>query len=406
MVAQTPFWKLAAFIGATVAVWLVLWMVHPWLFGSGILLATVATAVVGCRILLREHRPRLREGNVNPLLHANSAADFEELPDDSGDLVEQMIKQGRYALLLRPQIASNLAPDQKASVMERLDEQMALVPHGEVVLKASRYDESDDDRDAPVPERVVHVEALFLDRYPVTNKQYQAFVNAGGYEQISLWDPSVWPAILDFVDATGHSGPRYWKNGTFLPGQGDHPVVGVCWYEACAYARWVGKRLPSDPEWVKAGAWPVAVPGGKPLQRKHPWGDTMNRSLANLWTTGLGHTVSVHEMHNGGTVGGIYQLVGNVWEWTTSNFGAWDPAMRRLESPTQMKSVRGGAFDTYFETQANCQFQSGDCPMARKRNVGFRCAISVCDLGNLNGAESHIDGNEQDEPHHQALASV
>jgi iron(II)-dependent oxidoreductase len=405
MVVQTPFWKLAAFIGATVAVWLVLWMIHPWLFAGFIAVATLAVAVVGCRILIREQRPKLKQTGVSPLLHATSQADFDDLSDDSGDLVEQMVKQGRYALLLRPQIASNLAPDQKAAVMERLDEQMALVPDGDVVLKASRYDASEGD-DAPQHERQVHVEAIFLDRYPVTNKQFKAFVNAGGYEQISLWDPTVWPAILDFVDSTGHPGPKYWKDGSFLHGQGDHPVVGVCWYEASAYARWVGKRLPSDPEWVKAGAWPVAVPGGKPLQRKHPWGDTMNRSLANLWSTGLGHTVSVHEMHNGGTVGGIYQLIGNVWEWTTSNFGAWDPAMRRLDAPTQLKSIRGGAFDTYFETQANCQFQSGDCPMSRKHNIGFRCAISVCDLGNLNSAESRSDADEVDEPNSKALASV
>jgi hypothetical protein len=109
----------------------------------------------------------------------------------------------------------------------------------------------------------------------------------------------------------------------------------------------------------------------------------MDRGIANLWGSGPGRTCSVKEFNNGGTVGGVYQLIGNVWEWTTSNFGAWDPAMRRLESPSQMKSVRGGAFDTYFDTQANCQFQSGDSPMSRKHNIGFRCALAVIDLGDL-----------------------
>jgi iron(II)-dependent oxidoreductase len=296
-----------------------------------------------------------------------------------------MLSDGRAALLLRPQIVSNLEQEHVQLALGKLDESMALVPEGQVVLRASHGDPTADDEEQAHSERPVHVEPLFLDRYPVTNRQFKAFVDAGGYEQIALWDQSVWPAILDFVDTTGQSGPRFWKDGTFLAGEADHPVVGVCWYEANAYARWVGKRLPSDPEWVKAGAWPVQVSGGKPLQRKFPWGDTMDRSFANLWGSGPGKTCSVREFNSGSTVGGVYQLIGNVWEWTSSNFGVWDPAHRRLETPAQMKSVRGGAFDTYFDSQANCQFQSGDSPMARKHNIGFRCALGVCDLGSLHG---------------------
>ena len=134
------------------------------------------------------------------------------------------------------------------------------------------------------------------------------------------------------------------------------------------------------------------------MQRKHPWGDTMDRMQANLWSSGPGKTVPVHEMNNGGTVGGVYQLIGNVWEWTTSNFGAWDATMKRVETANQMKSVRGGAFDTYFDSQANCQFQSGDSPMARKHNIGFRCAMSVCDLGQLDGGGTADDKASQEEP--------
>jgi hypothetical protein len=79
-------------------------------------------------------------------------------------------------------------------------------------------------------------------------------------------------------------------------------------------------------------------------------------------------------------VGGALQLIGNVWEWTSGHFSTGAYARRDLILPTPMRSVRGGAFDTYFENQATCQFQSGDDPVARKHNIGFRCAVSMCDL--------------------------
>ncbi len=115
----------------------------------------------------------------------------------------------------------------------------------------------------------------------------------------------------------------------------------------------------------------------------------MDRELANLWGSGPGATVSVYDLVDGVSVGGIYQLIGNVWEWTTSNFGVWDASSRKLETTTPMKSIRGGAFDTYFETQATCQFQSGESPISRKHNIGFRCAVALCDV-----ISTDLDGNQ------------
>jgi iron(II)-dependent oxidoreductase len=384
MVSPRIRWQIIGFSGATLIGWSVLWFISPVLFGVVLAFAMAGGAFIAGRYFTRLYRERM-DTRADGFL----ADDLET--EETGDLIETMLRHDRYALLLRPQIVANLENEQVKRALAALDQRMALVPDGDVVLKATRFGNTEREQEAAaLADRQVHVESVFLDRYPITNKQYRAFVVAGGYEQISLWDPTVWPAILDFVDSTGHSGPRFWKNGTFPAGQGDHPVVGVSWYEACAFARWVGKRLPTDPEWVKAGSWPVDVPGGKPLQRKHPWGDTMDRVQANLWSSGPGTTVAVSEM-NGSSVGGVYQLIGNVWEWTTSNFGAWDHSMRRIETPSQMKSIRGGAFDTYFDNQANCQFQSGDSPMARKHNIGFRCALSVCDLGRLEGNEELAD---------------
>jgi gamma-glutamyl hercynylcysteine S-oxide synthase len=104
----------------------------------------------------------------------------------------------------------------------------------------------------------------------------------------------------------------------------------------------------------------------------------MDLGRANLWGSGPGGVVAVTEFPEGVSVGGAYQLIGNVWEWTSGAFRGTGGGHWQL--PTPMKSIRGGAFDTYFDNQAACQFQSGESPLARRHNIGFRCAVGVCDL--------------------------
>jgi iron(II)-dependent oxidoreductase len=341
------------------------------------LLGAVALAWAALR------RLRRRAAMVRPpLATENGAAGTqggeplaETTSTDVGSLVEGMLAQGRYALLLRRQLVSNLTPEQSQAAREALERGMSLVPEGNVTLGTA--DEDDEEASHTV---VWRVGGLFLDRYPVTNRQYRQFLAGGGYEQMAIWDPQIWPAMLEFVDATGCPGPRYWQNGRYATGEDEHPVVGLSWYEAAAYARWVGKRLPSEAEWVKAAAWPVPITDTRQSQRKFPWGNTMDRQRCNLWGSGPGRTVPVTDFSSGVSVGGAYQLIGNVWEWTTGNFGAGDCAGRDLTLPVPMKSIHGGAFDTYFEHQATCQFQSGESPLSRKHNIGFRCALGLCDI--------------------------
>jgi len=302
--------------------------------------------------------------------------------DDENTLVGCLLKQGRYALLLRAQLKERLDSDQLQETIEALQRHMAIVPEGEVVV--GPVDEALDDgrldaeNIAEYHGRVVYVAPLFLDRCQVTNAEYFQFVAAGGYAEMSIWDEAIWPAVLDFVDQTGEPGPRFWRRGKFNPGEENLPVVGVSWYEAAAYARWVGKRLPTDAEWNKAGAWPVSPREGVWLQRKYPWGSSYESQRANLWSSQIDKPVAVDGFKLGVSVGGIYQLIGNVWEWTASNFGTADDESLSIGAP--MKSIRGGAFDTYFESQATCHFQSGENPLARKHNVGFRLAVSLRDV--------------------------
>jgi iron(II)-dependent oxidoreductase len=339
----------------------------------------------------RKHRNSLADNVVPPMIAVSdipqSLPHASESPTDLGMLIEEMLKHERYALLLRPQIVPNLTPDQHERTRTALNEFMSIIPAGEVMLARGselqddgKFSDGDHDRNRFAR---VSVEDFLLDRYPVTNRQFYQFVASGGYEQMSLWEPSILAAVLDFVDSTGAPGPRYWKEGRYKYGEENHPVVGVSWYEAAAYARWVGKRLPTDAEWVKASSWPVPVSAGVWQQRKFPWGNAMERNRANVWGTGPGSTVPVDQFTEGSSVGGIHQLVGNVWEWTTGDFGYDDLdglLNSDLRGAASMKSLRGGAFDTYFESQATCHFGSGDHPLARKHNIGFRCALSACDV--------------------------
>lgn len=350
------------------------------------LLGTTALGV-GLGMLAMPRRPKLVrlpdgtpaiEPDRAPREHLQYKLVAELVSGDEMDrLVADLLRQGRVALLLRPQLAASVQPKHLQYAQDVLDETMSLVPEGDVVLHSRWLETGHGESSAGRTQ--VHVESTFLDRFAVTNREYQHFVDAGGYEQMELWDASIWPAMVEFVDQTSKFAPHYWSDAKHPAGIEDHPVIGVSWYEASAYARWVGKRLPGDAEWVKAGVWPVAT-GGMPQQRRYPWGDVFDRSLANAWGSRGNATVPVDEYPGGTTVGGIYQLVGNVWEWTNTHWGVWEPAAKKAETTVPMRSLRGGAFDTYFDSQTACQFQSGDDPLARRRNVGFRCALSWHDV--------------------------
>ena len=148
-------------------------------------------------------------------------------------------------------------------------------------------------------------------------------------------------------------------------------MVGVSWHEAAAFARWAGKRLPTDAEWVKAAAWPVGLSPSQCRQRRYPWGDAMEARRANLWGYGPNCLVPVDEFPEGISVGGVGQLIGNVWEWIDGEVRGGAASLR---------SIRGGAFDTFFDETALGQFQSAEDPWNRRHNIGIRCAISAADL--------------------------
>ena len=341
-----------------------------------------------------EPAAELTEHPQPPTTHASVHTEPVEMPKSTDALVSELLSTGRYALLLRPQMNRHLDREHIVRAVRHLDEAMALVPAGRVLLgplaEQANSPSGAIDADPRMLERfMLRIEALYLDRHTVTNLEFQQFINAGGYETLEFWDEEALPALLDFVDETGLPGPRYWIDGQYRGGEERQPVVGVSWYEASAFARWVGKRLPTDAEWTKAGAWPVESAPGRIAQRRYPWGESFDIRRANLWGSQRKGPVDVSEYVDGESVGGVHQLVGNVWEWSGSSLLA--SAEPSLHVPETFKSVRGGAFDTYFENQATCHYQSGEHPLARRHNIGFRLALPMATL------EVVDDDNAQDD---------
>ncbi len=397
-------WLSAGVAGAVFVIGL--WWHQPALLGVGAVILCFVLRRVGDGAATKVRLPR-RERNVAPrLIDEGSKSSNEEeenqvrpessesasrshaprLPESwhsTNAFVESLLADGRYALMLRPETKQHLTQAQLLRAVRQLDEAMALVPAGRVLLgqlaEQSHSIGGNADMDPRLAERnMVSVEPAYLDRYCVTNEEYQRFVDAGGYEQLEYWHEEALPALLDFVDQSGCPGPRFWIDGEYPLGEHRLPVVGVSWFEAWAYARWVGKRLPSDAEWTKAGAWPVESAPGRIAQRRYPWGESFDVRRACLFGGSHRMPVPVDEFPGGVSVGGIHQLIGNVWEWTSTPLGEMgDPTLHVSES---VMSIRGGAFDTYFENQATCHYQSGEQALARRVNVGFRLALAMSDL--------------------------
>ncbi|QDV35808.1 formylglycine-generating enzyme family protein [Tautonia plasticadhaerens] len=282
-----------------------------------------------------------------------------------GQFVDELIADGRDAFALLRSTEAHVDEDDARRAWATLGRRMALIPPGPVAVV--RGDGGDELVDLP---------AYYLDRHAVSNRQFSRFVAAGCYDALDLWPREVWPSLLQFTDKAGRPGPAGWTGGKFPAEKADHPVVGVCWYEATAYARWAGKRLPSAAEWQKAGGWPEHLGGGHCT--RYPWGDLFDPARANVRSTGIGGTVPVDAMPSGGTPNGIRQMSGNVWEWLDDPLDAIPCRPGESFCPWKpMRRIAGGAFDTYLPGEATCHFVTGQGVLDRRPNIGFRCALST-----------------------------
>lgn len=247
----------------------------------------------------------------------------------------------------------------------------AEVPAGSFIMGGERFED----------EKPIHdesVEAFRISRFPVTNAQYQAFIADGGYTECwrDCWTGEGWR----WKEEKERDGPSSYGGAFDLA---NHPRVGVSWYEAVAYCRWLAERtgiafrLPTEAEWERAAR---GVDG-----REYPWGSELNAAMCNMRETEIGTTTAVGSFPGGespaGANGrGILDASGNVWEWCSTKWreSYQEPADDDLEGAAG-RVLRGGsfAFDRFF---ARCAYRYRSLPTHLNWYRGLRLVVTFENL--------------------------
>lgn len=254
------------------------------------------------------------------------------------------------------------------------------------------------DNEGPIHQ--VEIEPFVLARYPVTQAQYAAFMADGGYRNRALWSEAGWRWRL----AEEADRPLYWTQDAL-----DHPVAGVSWFEAEAFCRWAGARLPTEHEWEWAATGPealdmkttvtatrdkaAAAPGPNlTAARQTPWGGAEAdwrhctceaRRTEPARPNGPGGTSPVDAHPNGASRFGVEDMLGNVWEWTSSLFGPYPgftpwpyPGYSQAYFDGRHYVLRGGSWATR-RWAMRTSFRNWYLPEIRQILAGFRCARDI-----------------------------
>jgi formylglycine-generating enzyme required for sulfatase activity len=198
------------------------------------------------------------------------------------------------------------------------------------------------------PRHTLGLPAFELAATPVTNAQY-----------------------LDFVRAAGHPAPPHWREGSIPDGLDEHPVTYVDWFDASAYCRFTGTRLPTEAEWEKGARGPDGL--------LYPWGRSEpDGSRANLaGGSKLGSTTAVNGYPDGASPYGLLDMAGNVWEWVSTAYALYPyrPDDGR-EDPGggAPRVLRGGSFASMRSAFVRCASRSRSAPGRRSAHIGFRVA--------------------------------
>lgn len=326
------------------------------------LAATVVTCVVLTMVFSAAHVVKLGSNRMEEM-RSKSSYDVAEMKGKIRAAGEDIVRQkNRGAATAKSsytvaEVEALLTPEQWLDLGS-----MIPVPAGEFLMGTDRARDDVQNR----PQHQVKLDAYLIDKYPVTNAQYARF-----------------------VAATGHRPPLNWKDGRIPEGAELHPVTMVSWFDAVSYARWAGKRLPTEAEWEKAAR---GTDG-----RRWPWGDKMEPSRLNTYYS-VAATTPVTQYKSGASPYGVMDMAGNVSQWTADDFlpypgseapqdvfkvkvaqanSAADRAMRVVDLvPTDKKIykvVRGGSWksDPFSTSSYHRNFS---LPYHASDFYGFRCA--------------------------------
>ena len=234
--------------------------------------------------------------------------------------------------------------------------------------------------DNELPEHKTYLNPYEIDKYPVVNRDFIGFIDAGGYQNYRYWLSDGW----DLVNENQWNAPLYWRkiDGHWYKKDFrglkkvslNEPVTNVSYYEADAYSKWAGKRLPTEAEWEKAASW------NDDLKRKtlYPWGDNFpSDSIANLLESWTWAPSQIGSYPIGKSHYGCHQMIGDVWEWTSSEYVLYPGFRSKFSEYTDkwainQKVLRGGSFATPM-MQIRNSYRNYFKPHERIPFSGFRC---------------------------------
>lgn len=260
---------------------------------------------------------------------------------------------------------------------------MVKILAGEFMMGNNGIEAQDNER----PAHSVYLDTYYIDAYPVTCGQYQQFITAEGYQNPQYWSKQGW----QWVQSNSIFQPLYWLDA---PQYQNHPVCGVSYYEAEAYANFSGKRLPTEAQWEKAAQYKSLDSNEKVKADRETgrWRDGENsfncdRKIINhqIHLLGnhnnlVGHTTPVNADPETQTIWGCYDMLGNVWEWTNSWFAPYTgfasypyKGYSEVYFDRQHKVLKGGSYVTRPWALRN-SFRNWYHPWVRQIFAGFRCA--------------------------------
>jgi ergothioneine biosynthesis protein EgtB len=233
------------------------------------------------------------------------------------------------------------------------------------------------------PQHKVFLQDFLIDRAPVSNGAYLEFMNAGGYKDFRWWHSAGW----EKVNTENWQAPLYWEqqSGEWMirdfgglhqaTEKLNEPVTHVSFLEASAYAKWAGKRLPTEAEWEKA----ATLSPSSNAKQEFPWGDSPpDESRANLFENGFWNVAPIGSFPEGQSAYGCQQMIGDVWEWTTSDYTPYPGFKSEFDEYNDkwfvgQKVLRGGSFATP-QIHIRSTYRNFFYPHERWMIAGFRCA--------------------------------